>query len=453
MMLFLLAVLIMVATCLATVRWRWGLYGLILVALVQDPIRKLIPGTPGYLVLATLPVWGGIMVGAIRSGDLSWSRFRREYPALTTVLFVYLLTLIMPAIMSATYSAGSWQLTLLGAYTQFAVIGGLIMGAHFPLYQRDLERLMAWYCILAGIIMIGAPMERMGIGTASGLTGTSSMGAYWVTYRTGAALNMISGFFRSPDVMGWHAASMIMFGAVLAVRNKGWRRIGWAILVGWGGVALMFCARRKMVAMMIPYAVVMAVLFMVFNKVRNLMPIILCGGVAVAVWFYAYQGVGSDDEVEKFYSTTLEESGDRLVEHGVDSVVETIRQAGFWGYGLGMAAQGTHHIKCKRPRIWQESGPSMLAAELGVLGLLAFLAVVVALFRAVWMAVRNAAQSSLHAVFFGLTAMIMANGVAAIVSAQVFGDPFIGVFLPFVVGLVLSGGRLNAESESGAQPV
>lgn len=212
----------------------------------------------------------------------------------------------------------------------------------------------------------------------------------------------------------------------------------------------MFCARRKMIAMMIPYGVVMAVLFMAFRQTRHILPIIACGCVAAAVWFYAYQGIGSNEEVEKYYGTTLDETEERLTEHGVDAVADTFQQAGFWGYGLGMAAQGTHHIKCERPRIWQESGPSKLVAELGVPGLIAFLAVLAVLFMASWKALKRVAPFPIRIVFFGLAAMIVANGIAGIVSAQIFGDPFIGTFLPFVVGLVLSGVRLEAVDEHHA---
>lgn len=451
MMLILFALMVSLAAGVAVFRWRLGLYTLIVVALVQDPLRKLIPGAPGYLVLATLPIWGGIMIGAFREGDLSWTRFKEEYPGLANMLFLYAVGLIFPAIQSATYSEGSWQLTLLGGYTQFAIIGGLILGAHFPLHQHDLERLLGWYCILAGVAMIGAPLERWGIGTSSGLTGTSSLGAYWVTYRTGAALKMLSGFFRSPDIMGWHAVTLVMFGVILAIRGQGWRRIGWAALAGWGGVALMFCARRKMIAMMIPYAIVLAVLLVVYKRARSVIAVALCGAAALAVWSYAYRIVGSDAELEEFYGTTLNETVEHMEVHGIDAVVTTIKQSGFLGYGLGMAAQGTHHIRCERPRIWQESGPSMLVAELGVPGLILFIGVLGVALKYVWSALGFAATGPLHTVYFGLAAMCVANGVAGVVSAQVFGDPFIGLFLPFSVGLILSASRLQGNTTVGVE--
>lgn len=453
MMLALLGTLVAASSVLAIVNWRWGVYAVVLVAMVQDPARKLTPGAPGYLVLATLPVWCGILIGALRQGDLSWERFRDRFPRLSRMLLWYGAGLIVPAVLSATYSPGSWQLTLLGGYTQFTIIAGFIMGCHFPEKQGDIERLMAWYCILAGIAMIGAPLEKMDIGTEGGLMGTSSLGMYWMTQRTGVELKMIAGLFRSPDVMGWHAATLLMFAASLSIRGTGWRRIGWAVLAGWGGVALMFCARRKMIAMLLPYSLMIAVFLLVFQRARKFLPILLIATVGAGIWWHVYHRIGPDVELEEFYGTMLGESTQRLEQHGWEAVVGTVQQAGFWGHGLGMAAQGTHHIECERPRIWQESGPGMLAAEMGVPGLLLFSGVVSILLLAMLDAVRTAAATPAGFLYFGLTAMALANGVAGLVSAQIFGDPFVGLFLPFVIGLVLSGSRLAGMGDRSCETV
>ena len=60
--------------------WRWGWYGMIVVALLQDPLRKLTPGTPATMVLATVPVWVFILIGAWRRHDFSVRGFRGSFP-------------------------------------------------------------------------------------------------------------------------------------------------------------------------------------------------------------------------------------------------------------------------------------------------------------------------------------------------------------------------------------
>jgi O-antigen ligase len=208
-------------------------------------------------------------------------------------------------------------------------------------------------------------------------------------------------------------------------------------------VALMLCARRKMIAMIPLFVLGFLFLNVRFHNVRRIVSLLVVLVTTIAVGFYAYSRLGSDRRVEKFYLTAVRESVERTQAHGIGAVIETVRQAGFFGHGLGMATQGVHHIRAERPRIWQESGPSMLVAECGIPGLLAFLAVVVALLRGMYRALQHSAQTTEHAIFYGLAALVLANGAAGIVSAQVFGDPFVGVFLPFVIGATLSGIRLR----------
>lgn len=445
MTVIILFALIGISSFAALREWRWGWYGMILVALLQDPLRKMTPGTPAYLVLATVPVWACILLGAWRRHGLSIREFRETFPSQWRVVSAFLLSLVIPVVLSLSYGPGSWQFTLVGLFTQGAFMGGVLLGFNFPVRSGDVERVMRWYCILAAVMMIGAPLEKFHIGVLSGLTGTESLDACWVTYRTGKALFMMSGFFRSPDVLGWHAATLVMFAVTLSLRSERWHRFVWVALAGLGGVALMYCARRKMIAMVPVFGLAMCCLQIVLGHFRSLPRLVLVLGVMGCIALYAYTQVGSDADVEKFYGSTMGELDERVQAHGVDSVVITYQQAGFWGHGLGMAVQGVHHINGARPHIWQESGPSMIMAELGVPGLVAFLAMLVAFLVAGYNALKAAAGAPEYPLFLGMASVIIANLAAAVVSAQIFGDPFIGCFIPFLAGVVLAGKRLEVE--------
>ena len=50
-------------------------------------------------------------------------------------------------------------------------------------------------------------------------------------------------------------------------------------------------------------------------------------------------------------------------------------------------------------------------------------------------------------IYFGLTALLVANLMMGVVSAQIFGDPWISTLLPFTFGLLLSGYRLQVEEK------
>ena len=363
--------LIALACAVGALRLHWGMVLFLLVGALQDPVRKLVPGAPNYLTLSTMPVWACIMLGAMLRGDLNWLRFKRAFPQVAIVTVIFAWTLVPAAVMSAIYSPGSWQVTLLGVYVYFSAFSGVLIGVFYPVRDGDIERLMFCYILIVAVMLLGAPMERMGVGVSEGWVGTGRLGDLWVTYRTGGVVRMMSGFYRSPDIMGWHASCLVMLSMILAMWRSDWQRILFVGLAGWGGIGVMLCARRKMISGLVIFLLVFLALFLRHQQVRRFVAIGLLSLAAMGVWSYIYQTTGSDREVEGFYNTTLSEVGDRLHQHAVEAPHTTLRQAGLFGYGLGMAVQGAHHIKIERPNIWQEGGLSKLLAECGVPGLLA----------------------------------------------------------------------------------
>ena len=63
--------------------------------------------------------------------------------------------------------------------------------------------------------------------------------------------------------------------------------------------------------------------------------------------------------------------------------------------------------------------------------------------------VRTSARGR-SSVGFGLAAFLLANAMAYLVAFQVYGDPLIGFFLGFALGLVLSASRLVTPPEPAA---
>ena len=59
-------------------------------------------------------------------------------------------------------------------------------------------------------------MEYLGIAKGWAALGTVAMGHEWIqTSLYGTIVNMIAGFYRSPDVMGWHATALSMLSIIL----------------------------------------------------------------------------------------------------------------------------------------------------------------------------------------------------------------------------------------------
>ena len=116
-----------------------------------------------------------------------------------------------------------------------------------------------------------------------------------------------------------------------------------------------------------------------------------------------------------------------------------------------MSQQGIHHIDADKPEIWQESGPGKLVAEFGVPGSVLILILGLVFFATAFRVVQLSARDDSFFFTAGIFSMLAANLTSAVVSAQIFGDPFVSLFLAFMAGLLLSAVRTATISAGGAK--
>jgi hypothetical protein len=446
-MLMAILALVVVGCCIAFFKWRWGVFAAILIGLLQDPLRKMVPGVPGYLAMTTMPVWITVLVAALVSGDLRPRLFLSRFPRLGSAVSIFGLYLLIPAALAVSYGHNTWMIALLGGVIYASAFLMVLCGWTFPGVFCSLHGVLFFYCCCAAVMLVGGPLDYFGLAKGVAAIGTEAMGKIWVTYRMGSSgVFMYAGFFRSPDVMGWHAALVSMIAAIFAVRSRGVVRWFWIGIAVWGVLNLWICGRRKMIAML---PLFLGSLLVLTGVIRGMRRAVLLGGALAVFVGMAWYGVARTyevSEVDAFYGSTLRDVDDRVVQHGVKAVVTTIRQGGFWGYGLGMGQQGVHHIPADKPRLWQEGGPAKIIAELGVPGgiLLVYMGIVLSVTLYQVVAMPRTDQS--FYTFAGLFAILIANIASAVVSAQIFGDPFILLLLAFLAGSVLSGRRSVASA-------
>jgi hypothetical protein len=441
--------LLILAGCAVALRnWRWGILAALAVGLLQDPLRKMIPGTPAYLVMASLPVWIAAMVSAATTGALAPQRFLAGFPRMGKWFRVFAAYLIIPMAISASYGAGTWKITLLGLVVYSSAFLVLVLGWRYPEGEDSIGWFLGSYVVLAAVLLAGGPLEAIGLSERFAAIGTEVLGHVWVTHRTGAPVYMRSGFFRGPDVMGWHAALVFMVSAILAFRSRGKSRWLWMVVAVWGVLNIWLCGRRKMLSMVpIFLGVYMALIFRA-RTIRNLLYIGAIVLLIIGLGWYFIDSYYHDTAVEAFYLTALTEAESSLHTHGIRAVATTIRQAGFWGYGLGMSQQGIHNIQAEKPRVWQESGPGKLFAELGVPGAILFAVLGAVLLATAFHVVRRTRTDATFYSSAGILSVLLANLASAVVSAQIFGDPLVALLLSFLAGLLFStvGGAASRQA-------
>ena len=441
-MLNLLALLVAASCLVALANWRWGVFAAIAVSFLQDPLRKVIPGAPAYLVLGAAPIWLCVLLAAARVRQLPVRRFLDRFPRLGWWARIFAAYLVIPAAISATYGRNSWMITLLGAFVYAVMFLMLVAGWRFPARKIGSAQLLAFYAVAASLMLLGGPLEALGYQTGNPFLGTEALGHVWVTHRTGEAVYMHTGFFRSPDIMGWHAALTFMAAVILAFRAKGVSRWFWMAVAVMAVLDVWLCGRRKMFSMILVFLGCYSLFVFRFSRVQKILSAAGTALMVVGLGWYLISSLFYDEAVERFYLTTFTEADAQIQRHGFQAVMGTIRQAGFWGYGLGMSQQGVHNIpNVETPRLWQESGPGKLVAELGVPGNVLYLALGIAFFITAYHVVRRAHGQPTFYLTVGLFSVLAANVASSVVSAQIFGDPFVAFLLAFLAGLLLSGAR------------
>ena len=434
--------LIVLGCAMALFNWRWGILAAIAVGLLQDPLRKLVPGVPAYLVLAASPIWMFAMLSAAFANQLPIRRFFNQFPRLGMWARIFAAYLLIPAAISATYGRNSWLITLLGAFVYATMFFVLVAGWQYPGRGSGISTCLVFYALVASLMLVGGPLESMGLQASTPLLGTNVFGHVWVTYRTGEAVYMLSGLFRSPDVMGWHASLVFMVAVILAFRAKGPSRWLWIAVAVWGVLNIWLCGRRKMLSMIPVFLGCYSLLVFRFAKVHRVLSVSGTALMIVGLGWYLISSLFYNEAVERFYLSAFTEAGDQIQRHGIQAVAGTVNQAGFWGYGLGMSQQGVHNIQgVETPRLWQESGPSKLVAELGVPGNVLYLILGVVIFVTAYQVVRLGRGKPSFYLTAGLFSVLLANMASSIVSAQIFGDPLVAFLLAFLMGLLLSDAR------------
>jgi hypothetical protein len=167
----------------------------------------------------------------------------------------------------------------------------------------------------------------------------------------------------------------------------------------------------------------------------------LTAAASVGLFLMLNQQLELDREYFDYVSLGTETATTRVRTHGFEAVVETYRQSGFFGEGLGSASTGARYGGGSI-RTWQESGPSKLMVELGVVG---FAAVAYLLF-VIFVSLRRCLDIlplSKHdsMLFIGLLGILAANAASFSVSHQAFGDPFLVTLTGLFIGMSLSAPR------------
>ena len=445
----LFALAVVAAAFIAYSDWRRGFLLLLLVGTLQDPVRKLIPGAPPIMAIAALPVWLGIGLRVVGSDSGLWPRFHRAYPQVARAMTLLVICLIPPILLVLAYGLGAWRMALLGSFAYLAPLAMLVIGFSFPRSPGDVRGALQVYGAYTAVLLAGAFAEYLGFHAA--VIGTEALGFQWIRTRTGfEPITLITGLYRSPDIMAWHAATLTMVGLSLAYAARRPAERLWLAASVWGMAALLLAGRRKAIIMPLIW-----ITLLVLTQVRRgrlgraVAVLLIAGGAAVGVYFASGE-IAIDQNYYQYAASAAFEAGERLQGGTIGAVQETLIQSGVLGRGIGSATQGAQHLAGTPEQGWQESGPSKLLAELGVPGMACVTWLAFLLARACLRLALHAPAQADGQMVVALVGMLAANAVSFTVSHQIYSDLIVTTCTALMMGCVLSAPRWLARP--GSQP-
>lgn len=426
--------------------WRLGLFLTLLIGFAQDPLRKLIPGEPVLFVVLFIPFAMATIVGFMRGGGrISLAHFFAFHPS-TRIPISLLIVVVLVGMGVTSIKTSNIVIPTIGGLAYFVPLAGVLFFYHYVRSELDIIRLFQVYILLASIMGTGIYLSVWGLDWAI----LESIGEGLYIYpQSGGIYKLPSGLFRAPEVAAWHVTTAMCLLIVLIVSRR-WRLgIVVAVLLGLfllGGSFL--TGRRKMIIEILIFITVYGALLAYFGRgAKKLSTFLLSAGLSLfaldnLIWPLEQQA-GFQPIIDRS-STLFEEVWSRFKLMTLESFKWVIYQHGYFGTGAGMASQGAQHFGGGSALVGGsgEGGVAKVFAELGVIGLLMFLWVMVALGAAMWRSISNAAKqvgdSSVVSLTLGLCSLMVANFAVYVSAAQVFGDPFILLMLGMMLGSVLS---------------
>lgn len=434
---------LLVAILVAVSDYRKGMVVIAATGLLQDLVRKLAPGQPTYLMGLVFAAFGATFLGALAVENPRWWRWK-DWKGLRTPIQLFGLVLLVQAAISYL-RIGSFVLIVLGLAAYAGPVAAIVLGSWAGSTRGVVDRFLWSYLVIVIVMASGVLLYQVGYRWPSLMSIGPGLTVYdWEL----GAIYLPPGFFRVPEVASWHCATGACVAIVLATVG----RISKArsVVLGIVAILLTWCVvvtgRRKGLGEIVIFLAVF-VFLQVWIRGRlgrlggAVFVTLLLGAVAFQRYGLQEKAAG---QIGSMVGRTEATGGasSRFV-GGLTSLPDVVKAAGFLGTGLGSGTQGAQHFRTEGEQ-WSminEGGLARVTAELGVPGSLVALLLLYRFGRnlkerTASLRLRAAADTSS---LLGLIALLASNSVIFVSAHQIFGDPFVYLFLGLVAGFVVAG--------------
>ena len=453
MILIVFGAMLLVAIMISLLNWRHGWFAAIVCGVLQDPFRKMTPGTPAWMTMSVVGVYGIIIIAAAATLHRNRRDFAARFPNVYTAGSVLIIFLVLAAFRGiATFGIEMWKVPALSFLIYCIPIPATLLGYSWLTREEQMIKFFTFYTVLTSVALIGTPLEYLGV--KSRAIGMVAMPWGFIRHLPGLQIPILSGFYRAPDVMGWHASMLAIIGIIMTMRarvlTKAWP---WICVTGWAFLNCIISGRRKAVYMVLAFA--LAFFWRYFKRltIAQLSTILAAGLALMTVVYFV-----GHSEKSSVYTKGAKTSSAEVLERLEGGTFGSIEQHGILGAGLGAATQGVRHIIGTETDLgWQEGGMGKLVVELGIPGALAAIVLAIAMLR---MMMRISAVGDIEGtsqiIRCGLFGIVIANIANFMASAQAYSDPVLTLSAAFYLGALFATAtldeRLAAEKATAGVP-
>ena len=439
---------LLLLTCvIAFLDWRRGWYLAVVCGVLQDPVRKMTAGSPVVITFSVVLVYVTVLLSAHLQLRSSLADIGRRFSALYAGASLLLVFLVVAGINGmATFGLQYWKAPALSFIIYLMPFSALLLGYTFYRRDEDLTPFLIFYSVFTSAVLISVMLEYEGVPWKSlGLVALTE-GAN-IRLMTGLQITMLSGFYRAPDILAWHAGTLAMIGIAMSIRARLLRAAWpWMAVAAWGVLACFLSGRRKALYMVIVFV---AVFVWRFARRLNVTQAVSFVTLALLLLFVTHR-LRTSERADAYVRAAVTSESEILgrLEGGLGA---TIAQSGVMGLGLGTATQGTQHFTTTSFS-WQEGGLGKLAIELGLPGVAAagFL-LLVFIYMAMKITRAPDEPGTAQILRCMLMAMVIANVANFTASAQAYSDPLLTLMASFFGGCLLATAATESRLAAAAQ--
>lgn len=434
--------------------WRLAAFYTIFVGFAQDPLRKITPGQPQYMVGLVLVAAALTMLSLYLRRNKVPFKLAFSWDSALPQYFPIFFWIILLGSLNSFLRSGAVEIPLIGLIVYFSPLLAIWFGFHFATQTGMVVRFLAFYVSLVSLNAFTILLSFWGV--ASPLFREVGTGLL-IYLDIGIGTQGHTGLWRTAEIAGWHLGAASCLAIVLGVRTKKVLPIVLSLVlsVAFMGISVL-TGRRKVLTMVLGFVVIYAILIALNAKrlTRNSFFTAL-GVIGFSAAIFVLSG-GVNELQSGVYgaffrrgSTVFDEVQTRFAATGTGALGPALETAGLFGLGTGMtyqdAASSLGATFTKTARTWAaEGGLGRIIYEIGVVGLLYLSLLVFLLGRLYFRIVRDQrlANSQEYLLILGILAFLGANIPSFSAAGQVYNDFFVLLMLGMNAGFILGLGYL-----------